>query len=379
MRGSLDEKGRTVLSLPPGREEFQGMSKFMIPGEGGLEIILNREADFTVSCTEALPNMSNIFYIGSAENNFLFSQYRKQGEITDKFGVIGMALQAYPSTKHPLHKPLLAEQQTLVREFEELQHATATSPLYAARVREMSDFMTHIGSRLTLSEAEVREERRTFVASKVDFGQLYNSGLWNDVLESWVSMETGLGDSIMVADCLQILARVTDEDLRRKLLGKLTLLFYKYGKESLLTQLGEEDLLSPGHRAPMLRLDHARLYPSGSLVIFYESGCNSCENELIQLRANYSVLRAQGLRVISIAADRDEETYRKNADQFPWSDKYCDYKGFTGENFVNYNVLGTPIIFVVDKEGFITGRYARLADYLTAHLSHDASLPFKND
>lgn len=364
MRGSLDEKGQTVLSLPKGRETFQGMSKFMLIGGGGLEIILNSEPDFTISCTEALPDMSNIFYIGSEENNFLFSQYRKQGEILDKSSVIGTALQVYSSPEHPLHEALLTEQLALQEEYELLQLATATSPLYSARIREMSDFMTLAGSKLSLSEEEAREERRTFAASKLDINQLYNSGLWNDLLTQWVSMSSSLGDSILLEDCRQVLARTTRPDIRQKLLGKLTLLFYKYGKENLLHQLGEDDLLAPGNKAPMLRLDNVRMFPVSSLVIFYESGCNSCENELIQLRANYPVIQEMGLRVISVAADADEETYRRNADLFPWRDKYCDYKGFAGENFVNYNIPATPTIFVIDNDGIITGRYAWLADCL---------------
>ncbi|MDR1561797.1 MAG: thioredoxin family protein [Dysgonamonadaceae bacterium] len=365
-RGSLDESGRAILSLPEEHKDFRGMSKFMLPSEGGLEIILNREADFTVSCAEAAPNVNNIFYTGSAENNFLFSQYHKQSEILDKAGVVGMALQVYHSRKHKLNKPLIAEQKELIKKFEELQRETATSNLYAARIHEMGDFITGTGSSLTLTEAEIHEERKNFAASKVDLHDLYNSGLWNDVLESWVSIATTSGDSVITDGCKQMLARTTNKDLHRKLLGKLTLLFYKYGKERLLAQLGEEDLLAPGHRAPMLRLNNARIYPSGSLIIFYESGCNSCENELLRLHANYLLLHEKGLRVISVSADRDEETYRKNAAKLPWFDKYCDYKGFEGENFVNYNIPGTPVIFVTDKEGFITGRYARLEDYLNS-------------
>ena len=38
------------------------MSKFMIVREGGTEIVLNREPEFTVSCTEAWPDINNIHY-----------------------------------------------------------------------------------------------------------------------------------------------------------------------------------------------------------------------------------------------------------------------------------------------------------------------------
>ncbi|MDR0505228.1 MAG: redoxin domain-containing protein [Dysgonamonadaceae bacterium] len=362
--GYLDKEGKTFLALPEMYRDFIGMSKFMIVGEGGLEIILNREPEFTVSCTEAMPNMSNIHYVGSAENNFLFEQYGKQIKIIERTLAVEEILQLYSSREEPLFRPLQTEFDRLHKQYAKLQDETAQSRFYAARIREMGDFLQGLGSRTNLTEEEIQHEQRDFVLSKIDFQQLYNSGLWNDVLGRWIGIETGLGDSILLADTRNMLARCKDQELHREFINKLIILYNKYGKENLLSQLGVDDLLAPGHYAPKLRLENAYITPVQSLVIFYESGCNSCENELVQLRANYRILHEQGLRVISISADRDEGTYRKNADLFTWTDKYCDYKGFSGENFINYQAVGTPIIFVINKEGIITGRYARLAEYL---------------
>jgi hypothetical protein len=362
--GALDKDGKTVLTVPEQYKTFVGLSKFMIVGEGGLEIILNRENEFTVSCTEALPDITNIHYIGTAENNFLFRQYQKQGKILDKADVIEGASQLYTSPEESLYQPLQTERSRLHKQFAELQSETAQSSFYSARIREMGDFLIGLGSRLDMTEDEVRQEQRAFVLSKIDFRQLYNSGLWNDVLDRWIGMETGWGDSMLIADSRTMLARCADQELHLKLVNKLIVLYNKYGKDNLISQLGIENLIAPGHYAPKLRLKNAYLTPVESLVVFYESGCSNCENELIQLRANYRILQERGLRVISVAADPNEEIYRKNAD-FPWPDTYCDYKGFSGENFTNYQVVGTPTIFVVDKEGFITGRYAQLAEYLS--------------
>jgi hypothetical protein len=363
-RGALDKDGKTVLTIPEQYKTFVGMSKWMIVGEGGLEIILNHENEFTVSCTEALPDINNIYYIGTAENIFLFEQYKKQGKILDRAGAIERSSQLYDSPEESLYQPLKTERSRLYKQFADLQSETARSPLYSARVREMSNFLIGLGSRLDMTEDEVIREHREFVLSKINFRQLYNSGLWNDVLDRWTGMETGLGDSLLVADSRTMLARCTDQELHPKLVNKLIVLYNKYGKENLLSQLGVENLIAPGHYAPKLRLKSAYITPVESLVIFYESGCSNCENELIQLRANYRILQERGLRVISVAADPNEEIYRNNAALFPWPDTYCDYKGFSGENFTNYQVVGTPTIFVVDKAGMITGRYAQLAEYL---------------
>jgi len=271
-------------------------------------------------------------------------------------------LQLYNSPQDSLCRLLKAEQNRLQGQYAKIQKETAQSPLYAARIREMNDFLRGLGSRLNLTEKEMKQEQREFILSKVDFGQLYNSGLWNEVLSRWIGMTTGLGDSTLLADSRTALNRCTDKDLYGKLLGKLILYYNKYGKENLLAQLGVDDSLTPGHPTPKLYSDSITMKPVNSLVIFYETGCGSCEKELTRLRANSPVLQARGIRVISVSADHDEETFRKNADLFSLTDKYCDYKGFEGVNFIRYQVFGTPIIFVIDKDGIITGRYATMAE-----------------
>jgi hypothetical protein len=363
-QGVLDEQGQAVLMLPEHYKTFVGMSKFMIVHEGGLEIILNREPDFTISCTEALPDMSNIYYIGTAENNFLFGQYQEQGKILEKAGIVGAALQLYTSPEDSLYLPLQTEQIRLKEQYANLQKETAQNPLYAARFREMGDFLQGLGSRLDLTEEERQKEKRAFVLEKLDFEQLYNSGLWDEMLSRWIDSEIALGDSILLAGTRTLLDRNQDKELYPVLLKKLIVLYTRYGKENLLAELNVDDLLAPGHPAHRLRLNNAYFVPAGSLIVFYESGCGNCEHEMQQLRANYAVLQERGLRVISVSADMSEEIYRPNADLFPWADQYCDFKGFAGENFVNYGIYGTPTYILVDQDGIIRGRYARLQEVL---------------
>jgi peroxiredoxin len=101
---------------------------------------------------------------------------------------------------------------------------------------------------------------------------------------------------------------------------------------------------------------------NGVLLIFYETGCEFCSHELKQIREHYAALQQKGIRVISIASDTDRKAFESWASDFPWSDKLFDGKGFLGENFKNYAVLGTPTLFVIDKEGKIAGRYATLEE-----------------
>jgi len=364
-RGTLDMNGQTVLTVPPAYKNWQGMSNCLLASGGGLQLILNGEKDFTGGCAVAAPTVNDIYYTGSEENSFLLEQYKRQQGLLSKASAIAAAMQAY-TPEEPFYKAVSKEKKALEKRYAKLQRQTAESPLFAARIRQISDFCSGIGSRLDLTEKEMIEEGRQYAREVVDFSQLWNSGMWKPFFSQWINLEMSQkNDSLLVADSHAILAREQDDNMRMILVKKMLLLFTQYGKENLLSQLGMEDLLSPGNQAPKLYLpDSTRIVPTNSLVIFYESGCGNCENELVQLRGNYPVLQARNIRVISVSADTDEDVYKKNADTFPWEQKLCDFKGFDGMNFRNYAVIGTPTIYVIDGKGTITGRYSRLADYL---------------
>ncbi|GHT68616.1 hypothetical protein AGMMS50239_34060 [Bacteroidia bacterium] len=353
--GSLDKYGKSTFVLPLTHKDFVGIARWSLPDGGGLEIVLNKEKNFIIHCTEAHPNDDNIVYINTPENEFMYGQYLQQANVINKAIACQSVLQQYRA-QDAVYRFIDVEKQRLEEQFAEIQTGIRQSPLYAARIREFSDYLTHTGSRLNLTEKEIEMECRNFVLTKMDFVQLYYSGFWNDIINRYIASVSG-NDSLLVADSRKMLARTSNKLIKEELLHKLILLYNKYGKENLLENLGVEDLVSRGRPAPMLTLTNKHIRPVSSLIIFYESGCNNCENALIQLRGNYPMLKEKGVEVISIAADRDEDTFRRNADLFPWADKYCDFKGFDGENFKNYGIVGTPTIFVVDKEGVIIGKY----------------------
>ena len=360
-RGALDAKGQTVLRIPQQYKKWRGMSNLLLTGGGGLELILNGEGDFTVFCPVAKPAINDIHYTGSKENSFLLEQYGKQQNLLNKASVIFSAVQVY-APEDSLYSILSEEKSNLEKRFADLQRETARSPLYAARIRQLSDFYMAVGSRLDLTEKELVEEQRQFIRDSLDFSQLWNSGISRNVLSRWMLIEKEAGDSLLLSDTKALLARMQEKDTRETLLKKIVLLFQQFGKEGLIPQLNA-GLLSPGYQAPKLYLpDNTTIIPVNSLVIFYESGSKNSENELLQLRDNYPVLQKKNIRVISVSAGADETV--KNAGSFPWQQNICDGKGFDGVNFRNYTVTRTPAIFVIDDKGEIAGRYERLANYL---------------
>ena len=100
------------------------------------------------------------------------------------------------------------------------------------------------------------------------------------------------------------------------------------------------------------------------LLVFYKSGCGPCEDLMKQLPNHYDLLLSKGIRVISISADESEQEFNNTAINFPWKDKYCDYDGFKGVNFKNYAVLGTPTIYLINKNGEIEAKLASMNEII---------------
>ena len=90
-----------------------------------------------------------------------------------------------------------------------------------------------------------------------------------------------------------------------------------------------------------------------SLLVFYQSDCGHCETVMAGLKSNYQVLNSKGVKIITMSADIDLETYKTNEVKFPWKDTYCNFDGISGVNFMNYAVIGTPTIFLLDSKGII--------------------------
>jgi peroxiredoxin len=97
--------------------------------------------------------------------------------------------------------------------------------------------------------------------------------------------------------------------------------------------------------------------PEKTVLAFHDSDCNSCLNEMQTLARRYEHLRKNKIRVVSIAADKNQEHFEAEVRNFPWADKLCDFQGFEGVNFTAFGVMATPTFFVISKEGKIEGEF----------------------
>ena len=108
-----------------------------------------------------------------------------------------------------------------------------------------------------------------------------------------------------------------------------------------------------------------------SLLVFYQSDCGHCETAIAGLESNYPDLVNKGIKIITLAADTNQETYETIATSFPWKDKFCDGQGMNGINFKNYAVMGTPKMFLLDSKGVIVEKIAAIAQLLEWNISDD--------
>ncbi len=358
--GVLDGKGKATISFPL---NYRGVGRLTIQQCGHMRnIILNGEERILLSEADSLE--AETVFSHSPENSFLIEAMAKQNRIlNDYYRAANNETEQFMIFASPQQR-----MQAVENEYKAFRKEIADSPLYAARVLEILNLLTGVGSSFTISEQQMLEDQRGFIVNKVDFNGLYTSGFWGQTLEAWVQM-TSQNDTLLLANARHMLDRCgNDIPIRRELTQTIIRLFSKYAKDSLLAELGTEYLTMPlnGQLAPEIILGDTSFLPKNSLIVFYETGCGNCHYELENLKAKYSFLSNEhnGLRVISIAADTGKEVHEETSAKLPWTDKLCDFKGFDGDNFKNYGIVGTPTYILTDKEGIVRGRYAQLKELI---------------
>lgn len=398
LSGVIPADGVVDLQLPVNRVGYQGMSRWLLRGGGGLDMVVNGE-NFQVTCLSDQPNEENIIYTGSPENDFLRQNYKEQEQLMNKYAAVQMLTRAYPPL-HPLHQTALEEQLRLEADWVTFRIKLSASPLYAARFREIVDLTRGIWGRLNQSESERGQVVAEFLNNSLSWQALYTSNHWSEVIYNWSQLYCDFikDDEKLIASARQILNSLHDAEIYTSFCRFMARYFVKLNKDSLLQVLGPEIMTSgrllvqegfasqfgapqKGMLAPNLLLTQgleevdfssspARELSVGSLsktysiLVYYLSGCGPCEETLKQLVASHPMLAAKGIRLISISAGTDWKVFQESAGKHPWADKYFDGQGFQGPNFMQYGVAGTPTIFLLDEKGIIQVRTANLLEIL---------------
>jgi hypothetical protein len=381
LTGTIPLSGEVALGIPNSHQHYRGMARWMLAGGGGLDFILNGES-FSAECLSAQPDESTIFFTGSVENTYFLAKNRALETIYERYVPLNQLLGLYPEGTG-LHRPLGQEQRLLQEEFARILDDLAGSTLYAARLLKIVQYTRGIGRSLDMgSERAIATEANTFLRYEVDFSALFTSGHWGGVLYDWVQMHTQvLGtDTLMLASAINMLDRMDDPVIYTDFCEQLARQLLKAGKDSMIAaltpavrnsgRLNRSDGVlcafyapEPGSMAPELIGPEGPIAPFGAsgkptILLFYQSACGPCADNLNWLMATYESMSAKGIRVITISADRERRAFDALAASFNWPESICDQKGFDGPNFKAYGVAGTPTVIGVDAEGRVIGRFA---------------------
>lgn len=395
---TIRKGGMVQLSIPKEYAGYKGMAQWYLTNSktgGGLDLIINNE-NFSVTCLDSVPTNESIVYKGTAENIFGKNNYLQQQTLFEKHDAMLAAIRAYPK-EGKLYKIFNKEYNNIKEDYVVYVKNLATSPLYAAKFRQIVNLTMGIGTIITLDEKEKANNINDFIVNELDFASLYTSNHWGGVINNWVQLQTMVikDDAQLVQNAKTILNRLPSDVIYTDFVINLTRELTKTGKDNALFELVSDiknskrllnydgvlhiyqqdltgkapDLIVTTHLGKVeerstTTIKTNKLNSKYTLVLFYISGCGPCEDTMVDLKYNYKDLVAKGFRIIAISADTDEAVFKNSSSEYPWTDTYCDFEGANGVNFKNYAVIGTPTMYILDSNGMIKTRVATVQELL---------------
>ena len=408
--GKIAPDGGVTLIMPETYQNYRGMTRWMLKKGGGLDMIYVGKA-FSVECLSEHPDPKNIIYKDNPENDYLSAQGQRLQTILKKLGAVNHLLQAY-SADEDLYKTALKEQERLRLKFEQTQKDRSHSPLYAARFGEIVDFTRGVADKVYENQKDHIRYFNDFVTYTMKFLALYTSGHWDRVMNNWVMMNIRAKDGDVVFE--KKLNTTMDRMKQDKILGAFAQtvvpLLVQKGKDELLPVIADQLNTRPqamaqltnatkqmissfkiltGQKAPDLVFKAPLLTQAGksdtdvalktenldaahTILLFYKGSCALCEDALIVLANRYKWLKKNDVRVIAISGDDSENGFEKKRKYHQWPDNYCDFNGMDGVNFRNYVVMGTPTLYLLNKNGIVLKKSA-MADEIVDQLKMDFS------
>ena len=365
-----------VVGLPQG---YRGLAYLYIPGRGVGEFILAEER-VRISCAEERFNAMMLAFPGSEENDFMRWSFQWQNFLASQKAEMDKGEASYG-----LEMAKLNEKATHY-----LNDLIAASSLYAARLMEWMGFMQRMYAAVQAADTAQQRILKNEMEHTLDIGALYHAGnLWIDIHSWYPGLFIGadgkpveedyaasvgrtlrrLEEPVLTAFLSEALVVCERQNLQKAQELMLTDFIMTYptlpvGDPKVQRMLGALSL-NKGAQAPTVAGLKTPL-TQAAIIIFFDSECDHCRDEIDWLSEHYKELTEQGYRVISIAADVRENKYSNYAAAMPWNqeDRLCDFKGTEGANFKNYGVIGTPTIFAIDNNNIITGKYAKAKEIL---------------
>ncbi|WP_407476767.1 alkyl hydroperoxide reductase [Elizabethkingia anophelis] len=190
-QGTIPLDGKFTLSIPEEYKSYKGMSRWLITGTkegGGLDMFIPGR-DFSVSCKEAMPNNSNIVYTNNDYNKELSDLYKKQESILSCYEAMNQAVRVFSAEdrNYSIFKKELQKQKNAYNDFQ--QHLNRRSD-YISHLLQVVNITRGLGIHLKEKQEDKAKDINNYIANQVNWEDLYTSGHWNTIIDSWISIHT---------------------------------------------------------------------------------------------------------------------------------------------------------------------------------------------
>ncbi|GHU59816.1 hypothetical protein FACS189411_17020 [Bacteroidia bacterium] len=379
---ALDRQGKGNTELPAG---YKGFIQLSIPGAGMIECI-GGEPLLRIESDEAHISKENVRFPDSKENVFFYRLFEEKS--------LNIYRQAWIERGGRLYKPgsdvyksLEKEKEKIRKQASAIESEIAKTDLYASKLLRIIGFADDIQTAANTPEASTAA-LASYLQKDMDWEALYTAGrFWRYVQEDYLRLFEQIPvvsqkeKEIQYVESVSPLFGQLKEPMRSAFLETVYTICEQIGwetaKNHILSYISDNKIeidaqsenlkrtLAAGKTMPGKPAPEIKGLPAGqqgiTIVMFYESGCDNCITQLEELKKHYARLRNTGIQVISVSADMDPRVFEYHSKSFPWPDKLCDYKGFMGENYINYAIMATPTLYVTGN-GIIIGRYASLSE-----------------
>lgn len=190
-QGTIPLDGKFTLSIPEEYKSYKGMSRWLITGTkegGGLDMFIPGR-DFSVSCNEAIPNNSNIIYAKNDYNKELNNLHKKQESILSRYEVMNQALRVF-SDKDKNYRVFKTEFQKQKNAYRDFQKNLNNRSDYISQFLQIVNITRGIGTELKENQRDKAESINNYITNQLNWEDLYTSGHWNTIIDSWVSIHT---------------------------------------------------------------------------------------------------------------------------------------------------------------------------------------------
>lgn len=152
------------------------------------------------------------------------------------------------------------------------------------------------------------------------------------------------------------------ESSHETLIGYIQKTYAQNGSQNLDAEFDRISKTSIGRIAPNFtietdtsRIELYKIKSKGIALLFWSIECSHCRKLLPELKKNYKTIKADGYEIIAINLDAYRPAWRQDikTNDYRWINANIQ-NPFNDPITTNYNITGTPTIFMLDAEKRIT-------------------------